>query len=200
MMGVLDVYLFMVFLAVSQAQLFSGHSAPVVGFGNCDYFNLALLGNWNALSTSGLVPMQLLENYQSRTSLTGVLPNVKIGAAVTTCISLGDFRGTYSTVVVAVEYNCSGIACFDNSPGLINYTSQFLFHCHQTSDTYISTGFIKDSPEYDSISLFATVTDGSCALCSIFDWQSDFNPRGMMLFEAQCIDGMLIINASHIWL
>lgn len=153
-------------------------SVTSVSLGNCERFDLNLLGDWSGQSTHGLIPQQLIYEAQNTYTqyFTEDLPDVQIFEANRTCESFGNSINKSTSVSVVVHYFCYGLACLqDNNVTVgVNYTHHFSFKCDVDTSTYSLwrgeyTPYTRRIITNYSISDAVVTKLGQCAICVISD-------------------------------
>ena len=171
----------------SQVPQLSNVTAPPFGEG-CFTLKPSMLGNLNALTSSGLVAQSLLavamNRDQSSIYHTSQYPLVQIVDAVRTCESLAVFGHLYNTASFLVSYLCKGVACEQAaiSTNSKAYIHLFSFVCERGPNLYRTWDFVPGYSVFvnrttkNSISSPVTATSGQCTLCITGSKEPGFDP------------------------
>ena len=171
--------------------------------GNCERFNLDLLGDTSQQFSGGLIAQHLLYETQNIYSQPEVmdLPDVQVLEAAITCESLGTRRGKSSSVSVLARYSCMGQACSqDNSSDDTILTQLFSFQCDTTDMYTVWTGsYLTDTNRTVNYTISsATVTELQCALCVVSE---NFKNSMRYIEEAGCLGRPVIVEVvvKELW-
>lgn len=163
------IYIIVSALFISAALTISPPLTPTsdqLEFGNCGPFANSLLGISGSFSSTGMVALQLKQDYLVRTGDTVAPPSIQVGGVRPICRSHGTKRGLFSSVGLAVSFWCRGVACESQGTATLHI---FYFKCNTDNQwgLYTEPGLnvANHSPVTKSLFSYPSFAGHKCSVC-----------------------------------